>query len=615
MKKVAQQSKSTEVSPIRWILGGLAVITLYFQTNLLDPFNSPKLWILLIVSAWLLGYVISFRGTILLNQNLKISFYIALVFMLFLLLSSLVTDFKYTAFIGETQRRNGFLTYFPLTVIFVATSIFIRIFNIKRLYMLTYFIGAITATYAFMQTSGKDFVEWNNPYNAILGTLGNPNFAAAVMAVMGIIIFSSVFITEFAIYYRVFAVILTISLLYLIYKSNARQGLLAYILGTGIFLVIWLYGKNRKLGVVAFGGGVLIFIFALLGMLQIGPLERFLYKPSVSVRGYYWRAGLEMLKHHPLFGVGMDRYGAYFKQYREVGYPLSYGFDITSTNAHNTFIQLFATGGIFLGTCYLVLTGYVLRRAIIGLKNSSGNNRLLLAGIFSAWMGFHAQSLVSIDNIGISIWGWVLGGSIIGLSISASTAISDDRKQFIGRQSDINLQRVLVSGLAGVLAVVVITPLYRMETISYNSRVNFNQQDAASRAQFRDLQLKVINSLYADPSYKLTSAISLVQAGFTEEGMLAAKQLHTNDSRNLDAINGLAIISEQLNKIPDAILYREKIAQLDPWNAVNYLALGKDYKAQGELAKSKEMLDKILSFSTGDIGGPIAEQAKTELAS
>jgi len=39
--------------------------------------------------------------------------------------------------------------------------------------------------------------------------------------------------------------------------------------------------------------------------------------------------------------------------------------------------------------------------------------------------------------------------------------------------------------------------------------------------------------------------------------------------------------------------------------------LGKDYKAQGNLVKSKEMLDKILSFASAN---PIAEQAKTELA-
>jgi hypothetical protein len=54
------------------------------------------------------------------------------------------------------------------------------------------------------------------------------------------------------------------------------------------------------------------------------------------------------------------------------------------------------------------------------------------------------------------------------------------------------------------------------------------------------------------------------------------------------------------------------MAKLDPWNAVNYLGLGKDYKAQGNLVKNKEMLDKILSFASAN---PIAEQAKTELAS
>jgi len=51
---------------------------------------------------------------------------------------------------------------------------------------------------------------------------------------------------------------------------------------------------------------------------------------------------------------------------------------------------------------------------------------------------------------------------------------------------------------------------------------------------------------------------------------------------------------------------------LDPWNAENYLALGNDYKKQGNLAKSKAMLLKILSFASTN---PIAEQAKNELGS
>jgi O-antigen ligase len=376
------------------------------------------MWILAFVAAWLIGYIISFKRIVIMNKNLKTLFFILVAFTGSALLASVFTDFKYVAVFGDTQRRNGLISYLSLAIVLFSASIFVRAFNIKRLYATTYFVGVITAIYAFMQTNGKDFVKWNNNYNSIIGTLGNPNFAAAVMAVMGVLICASIFITDFKIYIRFFAGALAILLFGLIYRSNARQGLLSYILCVGSFLIIWLYIKNKKLGIVAFSGGIIVFIFSILGMLQIGPLERFLYKPSVSVRGHYWRTGIEMFKHEPLFGVGMDRYGAYFKEFREVSYPLSYGFDITSSNAHNTFIQFFATGGVFLGVSYLILNGYILKRAIFGLKNLSGNNQLLLAGIFSAWIAFHAQSLVSIDNIGISIWVWVLGGSIIGLSVS-----------------------------------------------------------------------------------------------------------------------------------------------------------------------------------------------------
>ena len=511
-----------------------------------------------------------------------------------------------------TQRRNGFTAYISLATILLAASVFIRLFNVKRLYLATFFIATVSAIYAFMQTNGKDFVKWNNPYNSIIGTVGNPNFAAAVMAVMGVIMFSLIFIKEFSTYYRVSAAILALLLLDLIFKSDARQGLLAYFLGAGIFLVIWLYGKNRKLGLAASGSGLLVFIFAVLGMLQIGPLEKFLYKPSVSVRGYYWRAGLEMLKDHPLFGVGMDRYGAYFKQYREVGYPLKYGFEITSSNAHNTFIQLFATGGFFLGTAYLLLIAYIFRRAITGLRHLTGNYRLMLAGLFSAWIAFQAQSLVSIDNIGISIWGWVLGGSIIGMSISSTT---DDRKQFSGKQVDINLLRVLVSTVVVLIAIIPINFLYRGEINTAIAKSNFNLQDQATQSKFKEIEMKAINSTLNDPTYSLSCAMYLIQVGFIDEGFSVVKMIYGNDPRNLDAINALAITSEKLNNIPDAIYYREKMAKLDPWNALNYLALGKAYKAQGDLVSSNEMLSKIISFSVGDIGGPVAEQAKTELAS
>ena len=611
MKSRSQMSNTVDLIPIRWILASLFVVTLYFQSTLADPFNSPKLWILLIFAAWLAGYIFAFRKIIFVVKPVNRLSYLVFVFLVFLLISTLVSDFSYVAIFGETQRRNGFLQYLSLSIILVATSIFVRTFNVKKFFILSYFIATISVIYSLMQTTGNDFVNWDNPYNSIISTLGNPNFAAAVMAIMGVMMFSSIFISTFQYTQRIVAVVISILLLFVIYKSNARQGLLSYFLGVGIFLTIWLWTKNKKLGILAAVAGLAISIVSILGMLQFGPLEKYLYKPSVSIRGYYWRAGIEMLRSHPFFGVGIDSYGLYFKEYREVGYPLAYGFEITSSNAHNTFIQFFATGGFFLGLAYLLLNGYILKQAIYGIRNLTGNNRLYLVAVFSAWIAFHAQSLVSIDNIGISIWGWILGGSIVGLSVSA-TATENEKEVFSQQKKNaINLSRVMTSSFSSLLVVILVVMLYRGETNSYKSSLNVNLQDLTSRNYFKDLQLKAINTPLNDPTYSLFAASRLIQSGYVDEGLAEAKRIYLQNSRNLDALLLFALTYEQLNNLPEATSYREKIAELDPWNAKNYLAIGKYYKQQGDLGKSKEMLEKILSFAATD---QIADQAKIELA-
>ena len=299
------------------------------------------------------------------------------------------------------------------------------------------------------------------------------------------------------------------------------------------------------------------------------------------------------------------------KQYREVEYPLNIGFQLTSSNAHNTFIQFFATGGIFLGITYLVLSLFVFYRAIIGIKNLQGSQKLYLVGIFSAWISFHAQSLVSIDNIGISIWGWVLAGSIIGLSLSADTLERENEFYLKKKRNDINIVQALVSGMSSILILSLVVLLYRGESNSYKGGVSLNLNDEASRTYFRDLQLKVLNTPLNDYSYKLFAASKLIDAGF-EEGLTEAEKLYKTDPRNLDALALLSNVNERLGNLSKAIEFRKAIAELDPWNAENYLALGRYYKSQGNSTESKLMLDKILSFAANH---PIAEQAAKELDS
>jgi len=611
MKTTYKTIKSSETIPTRWILVSLAVITLYFQTNAADPFNSPKLWVSIILASWLLGYIVNSRKIIFLSKKTSSLFYILFGFITSLILATIFSDFKYTSIFGEVQRRNGLLSYLSMVILLVASATFIRLLNIKKLYVAAYFISSITVVYAIMQTTGNDFIKWNNPYNSIIVTLGNPNFAAALMAITGVIIFSSLFAQVFNFYWRVGGSLLSLLLLFSIYKSNAKQGILAYIIGTGVFLIIWIWTKSKILGVAASITGLIVLAVGILGMLQIGPLEKLLYKPSVSLRGHYWRTGIEMFKANPLFGVGLDRYGAYFKEYREVDYSLTYGYQITSTNAHNTFIQFFATGGIFLGLSYLMLNGYILKRAIMALKITNGNNRILILGVFSAWIAYHAQSLISIDNIGLSVWGWVLGGSIIGLSVSATTQPDEEKRSFQVKQNNINLERFLISGTTTLLATILIIFLARGELNAYKSTYSFDLQNSQVKSLYQELNNKAINTPLIDPYYSLNSAMKLVEAGFVSEGVSEVEIISNNDPRNLDALNSLAVIYEQTNDIEKAIDNREKIAVLDPWNAANFLALGKDYKLLGDLVKSQAMLDKILSFARNNV---ISNQAKIELA-
>jgi O-antigen ligase len=170
-------------------------------------------------------------------------------------------------------------------------------------------------------------------------------------------------------------------LIFDIYSSDSRQGLVAFSVGAGTIMIVILKNKSNSFGLTGLILFILLGILSILGMLQIGPLTELLYKGSVTVRGYYWRAGFEMFQNNPLFGVGVDRYGAYFKEYRNTNYSLTYGFDITSSNAHNTFIQFFATSGFLVGILYIMINFYIFICGIRTILKIQSDFKIIFTGL------------------------------------------------------------------------------------------------------------------------------------------------------------------------------------------------------------------------------------------
>jgi tetratricopeptide (TPR) repeat protein len=308
--------------------------------------------------------------------------------------------------------------------------------------------------------------------------------------------------------------------------------------------------------------------------------------------------------------VGFDRYGAYFKEFREVGYPLLYGFNITSSNAHNVPIQIFSTTGIFTGIAYLAILGFIAWRGIIGIRSNQGNARLLIASVFSAWLAYQAQSIISIDNIGISIWGWVLGGVVVGASSQGVEANFDSGKRSKSSVNTVNfnLKQVFISTVAVAISLLAIVPLYQAEKNMFETRMRFNPTVPESKNSLFEYANKTLNTKLLEPGYKITSGNYLVASGFATEGLDVLKEVIQSDPRNLDALTALAEFNQQLGNLDEIIKYRSLIAQYDPFNATNYLQLGRSYKSIGNVAKMNEMRSKILSFA------PNTEEAKQAIS-
>jgi O-antigen ligase len=606
MGKQRITTKSVDSGVINLILLGAAVTTLYFNTKIQDPFNSPKLWIISLMAAWLVGHIIVRRNSLFAPTNRAITLFL-IVFLGSGFMSLINTNSFYIGFFGENQRRNGYLSYLSLGIILLISSVVFRFNSVAKIYTLAFIVGAFLSSYGLLQSSGLDFIKWNNPYNSVISTVGNPNFAASIIAIIATLNFGAALQnTRNKVMRGLHGSVVLLSL-FVIIQSGALQGLIALSIGIGTILLTYLYSKSKKLGYLGFTLTGIIGLVAVLGMLQVGPLTQYLYKSSVSIRGHYWRAGVKMLTENPIFGVGLDSYGSYFKQVREVSYPLDYGFDITSNNAHNVPIQLFSTGGLLFGLAYLCIVILILKRGIQGLRKYEGNQRIVLATFFGAWLAYQAQTIISIDNIGISIWGWLLGGIV--LALSGDNANLDIK---VSNKGQLQLMQPIVSGSMALVMLVPVVGLFQSESLMYKTRSYFNPQDANSKSLLLEYANKTISTTFAEPTYIITSANYLFAAGFQNEGINVLKEHIDKNERDLDAITSLVQIYEQIKDYKNAMYGREKIKELDPWNTKNLLQLGREYKFFNELDKMRSIVNYINSF---DKVSEESKLARTELIS
>lgn len=409
------------------VLGKVLVWSLVSATLLvtpiwsLDPINPIKM--LAVSATGFMGL-----GMLLVNQKalvlarFKAPLFLISSFMAWQVIVFLVSGGeKLQQLFGTTGRNTGLITYLAFSILFVVSMTASNKAFLNRFLVASLVVGVASLAYGVIQALGGDPFDWVNPYSPVFGFLGNPNFQSSLLGILGSVVFTQLLSSAVKLQIKGAYLVYLLVTLYVIKETDSQQGFLVLFIGSGVALGIYVIQKSKALGCLYLGLAIVGFTGVLLGTLDKGPLASLLYKDSVTYRGDYWRAGWKMTLDNPIFGVGLDSYGDWYRRSRTIEATLRRGPDVTSNAAHNVFLDISAYGGFPLVLIYIALMVLVIVSAVKVIRRSQGVNAGFV-GLVAGWVAFQAQSIISINQIGLALWGWVLSGLIIGYEINTRGA-------------------------------------------------------------------------------------------------------------------------------------------------------------------------------------------------
>jgi len=447
-----------------YVLATTILVTVFVSPwNSIDPVNLPKLFLL-----GFLGLIATFlvfsQFTYLRSKTVR-PITIAVGLFLILLLVNLFfgdSDFSFK-FYGTPGRNTGFLAYFSVAMLLLATVLASSTEFLKKYLIGLICTGGILAVYGLIQWRGMDLFDYVNAYGSnVFGTFGNQNFQSAFMGMVAASATVWLLLGKIKRQLRVvlFAV-LFLSILNI--KLSSEQGYLNYLAGLVSAGILFLFvTKRKKLGLVLLGTSILAGIVLVLGIFNKGPLADLIYKSSLQARGFYWQAAVNMMVENPLMGVGLDGFGDWYRRSRTEEVAL-FSPNIIADTAHSIPLDIGSNGGFPLLIAYLSLTVLSLV-SIVRFVRRSNEFDVTFTSLVAAWVAYQTQSLISINQLGLGVWGWSLTGLVIGYELNTRN-LSNHRGLKLEKSKKPVSQKIPASALlltviGGGLGLVISLPPY-----------------------------------------------------------------------------------------------------------------------------------------------------------
>ena len=593
--KLARALSEAEAKKVQtFILLGGVLTTSAIWTKLEDPINLPKMFVLVLSAAIVLGLVFPaiFSASKFASTTKRISLLLIGVFALGLLTATVATDVKYTAIFGEYHRNNGFLSYLAMVIFMAAGSLVFSLKSAKRYFTFFGVTGLLLSFYGILQGLGADPIGWKIDYNPFITTLGNPNFTSGFLGLSGIAILYLAINTKDRKYQTGYAVGLLANL-YILWRSGSIQGVFGFAIGAAVLILVKLWLLNRRYGQIGLVIAGIAGTPVALAVVNIGPLASKLYQGTLKNRADYWNAAIGMFRDHPIFGVGVDRFGEYYRQYAS---QIQVVQGQSTDNAHSVYLQLLATGGLTLFVPYILLVLFITFIGFRSLLKYQGEEKFKVGAVFSIWLATIAINVVTIDNLGVGVWFWITGGLLLAISSSSiksegSGQDQKDKKNKTKSTKSMNSENLfpvtyVASFILAIVVLVIAVPALGKSTALYSFKNNASSYTTETYVPALVSESKGASN---DPQYLIQLAnLALIQSA-ANEAFVMIDQIIEIDSRSYYGNYFAAFALETLNKRSEAIRYRERLKDLDPWNNSSLIELIKDYLSVGNKASAAEI--------------------------
>jgi O-antigen ligase len=390
----------------------------------LDPINLPKM-ALLVSSATLLvpSLLLNSRTIWLLDKKLIILTLLMLIGLCFSILNSKMPISQQIW--GVWGRNTGVLTFFAFITLLLSGFLISHANEKQNLILWLQRTSYVVTIYSIFQIGQLDPIDWSQ--KATVATLGNINFVSAFMGFANVTFIVSLMYKYLPLSARLNHLIFLSLNIFVISHSKSIQGLAISAAGFVLVAFFKLLSLSKpKFAYCFLVSSLAVGIITFLGTMGLGPLGRFLMQDSVIFRIDYWLAGFEMFRSSPIFGLGMDSYGDFYREFRSEVAVSRTGPGRVSNTAHNVFLDWASGGGLIFLLPIVSLIALCIYRNVKRMVREPGDYlSLSFLGVLCGWIIFLS---ISINQLGVAVWGFVFLGSALSRNFSQSMNLSNAQK-------------------------------------------------------------------------------------------------------------------------------------------------------------------------------------------